>query len=411
MTTRTINSLSAAVSKFIAANNDSIFVVTASIDFSNQTLTMPAHSLIVFEGNGRLYGGTFVGHKVINDYVDVRWFASQDSGENGPNGQSLAIAMALSDNVFISGTVELSATFTINRSGVRLYGRSPHDASICLPTGMSYVLKIAQQQSFITIENLTVSGFQLDNSSTDDIRRSVYCHMICADGYNSNILIKGCVFDSGTSGVYVMPNCQFLTIEGCTFRNMVFIPNQRAGSYGVVFQRTGDGRGSDHVIIRDCIFEKTVVRHAFYIQACNDVLITNNIVYGTTEYNDSLIDKYYAYANNPILYPALSDVEVASFDITKHMTRYDSAISFHGCTNVRFINNYFENGIIVLNGVTAPTGVAGVTVKGKFYLLRDNVVKGFRIPHYNNHPSLYNWDSIDDYRMIDNVEIDNVIVP
>ena len=289
MTTRTINSLSAAVSKFIAANNDSIFVVTASIDFSNQTLTMPAHSLIVFEGNGRLYGGTFVGHKVINDYVDVRWFAQSTADEN-----SLAIAYTLSDNILISNTITLSSTFIINRSGVRLFGRNPQEAVLSLPSVVAHVLMISQQQSFITIENLTLRGYQ-PNNPLADLRKTTYGHSICAAGDNSNILIKGCVLDSGTSGVFVMPHSQFITVEGCTFRNMVFIPDLRAGSYGVVFQRTGDGRGSDHVIIRDCIFEKTVVRHAFYIQACNDVLITNNIVYGTTEYNDSLIDKYYAY--------------------------------------------------------------------------------------------------------------------
>ena len=272
-----------------------------------------------------------------------------------------------------------------------------------MPGTVDHFLMIDPYQSYITIENITIRGYQYNGVGLDP-RKMDDCHLIYACGYNTDLRFKGCILDSGTSGIFVRPNSQFVTVDSCVFRNMVFIPDQKAGSYGVVFHRTSDGKGTNHIIVRNCIFEKTVVRHAVYIQSSNDVLIKDNIIYGTTEFNDGLIDKYYQYATyggEP-----LTTAEIASFDVTKHMTRYDSAINYHGCTNVRIVNNYFEQGITVLNGTVTPTSNPGVTLKGKFYLLKDNVIKSFCIPPYNSHPSLYNWDSIDNYRMIDNVEID-----
>ena len=178
----------------------------------------------------------------------------------------------------------------------------------------------------------------------------------------------------------------------CVFKDMMTVPAQGvAGGYGVVFHQSNDGRGSEHVVIRNCVFEKTVIRHAIYIQSSNDMLITNNVIYGTTEYNsDTIIARLNQYNQNPIEINQLTTAELDSIDVNKHMTKYDSAISYRGCTNVRILNNYFREGIIVLNGSKAPTATSGVEVKGRFFFVKDNVIKSICIPPYKINPALFN---------------------
>jgi len=174
----------------------------------------------------------------------------------------------------------------------------------------------------------------------------------------------------------------------------------------VLLNQSDVGVGSKNVVIRNCIFEKTVIRHPFYIQSSNDVLITNNIIYGTLDYNDALIDRYYQHYIWGIG-DELTDAEIDSIDVGKHMTKFDCAISYRGCCNIRIINNYFQDGIMVLNGSQAPTGQNQTTIKGSFYLFKDNVIKNYCVPkHFNNILALYFWDNIDNHRMVNNDEID-----
>lgn len=412
MTIRTISSTTLAVNNFIESNIDSIFVITSSIVFTGDeptTLTMPANSKLVFKSGGRLCNCIFNGQKALNDYVDIQWF----SPSSGANYSSLAAAVSVNDNIHISGTCTLEKKYVIDRSGVRLFGSHPSDAII---QGVSFfdnsnyqnkvmnLIEVSSKQSYITIENITFKGYR-KLSNLPDKRKEDDSYLFKGNGNHTNIIIKGCVFDSATGGIIILPHSQHINIEGCLFKNMVFIPTETAGGYGVVLHQSSVGEGSDHVIIRNCIFEKTVIRHAMYIQSSNDVLITNNIVYGTTEYNTStLINKYYQYAVHSG--PALTSDEIASIDVTKHMIKFDSAISYRGCADIRIIDNYFQSGLIVMNGSKGPTSTSGVTIKGRFFLVKDNVIKSFCVPDYDTPAILYNWNNIDNYRLVNNDEID-----
>ncbi len=405
MTIRTISSKALALSNFIETNIDSVFVITANIDLEGSTLTMPANSKLIFKSGGRLFNGIFVGEKTTNDYLDIKWFSSPDTTNGGPNNASLQAACTWNDNILISETCILNEAFTINRSGIRIFGLNPNDAIIKSSSSLVInLIQVAVKQSYITIENIKFEGYQKPESGPD-LRKTYASYLFRANGENSNITLRGCIFDSGTGGIYFLPDCSFIMIDGCVFRNMVFIPSVIAGGYGVVLQQSNDGVGANHVVISNCIFEKTVIRHAFYIQSSNDVLITNNIVYGTKEYNDALIDKLYLYALG--IGPALTEAEIASIDIEKHMTKFDCAICYRGCSDIRIINNYFQDGAIVLNGTQAPAGPnQNTTIKGRFYLLKDNVIKNYCVPNHNNSLALYNCGNIDNYRIIGNEEID-----
>lgn len=210
---------------------------------------------------------------------------------------------------------------------------------------------------------------------------------IVVDNDCSNIIIRGCVFDGATGGIIVRPGCKNVFIIGCTFRNMVYVPGAGAasggnhsaggaGSYGVVFHEEQSPNnphvpyGVTHGVISGCVFESTVVRHAVYIQSSSDVLISDNVIYGTTAMNSqTLLDA--------LLTTGLTQAQINAFDVTKHMTVYDSAISFRGCSNVRIINNYLDGGICCLNGSTDTTQDHH---EGELYLFKDNIVKNYTKP-------------------------------
>lgn len=400
MTIRTISTKALAISNFIESNVDSIFVITASIDLEGSTVKMPANSKLVFKSGGKLYNGVFRGQKAMNDYLDIQWFSQSSEA----NVNSLEAAIAWNNNILVSCTCTLNSEYTIYDSGIRIFGLHPDVSVIQSPANSNIVtnlIHLAPEISYITIENITLRGY-VPQSSSSDLRKTTASYLLKAFGKNTYITLKGCVFESATGGVFILPNSRHITIEGCVFRKMVFVVSQGSGGYGVVFHENDDGKGSDHIIIRNCIFEKTVIRHAFYLQSSNDVLIENNIIYGTTQFNNStLVDKFYQHAINPSA-PALTATEIASIDVEKHMTKFDSAISNRGCANIRITNNCFQDGLIILNG---SNGAPSNTVKGRFFLLKENVIKNYCIPNYNTHPALYNWDSIDDYRLVNNNEI------
>lgn len=239
-------------------------------------------------------------------------------------------------------------------------------------------IKVKSGLNNITIENMYFKG--------TPSRRTPTYHIV-VDNDCSNIIIRGCVFDGATGGVIVRPGCKNVYIIGCTFRNMVYVPGAGAasngnysaggaGSYGVVFheEQNSDNKpvpyGVTHGVISGCVFERTVVRHAVYIQSSSDVLISDNIIYGTTAMNDATL-------MYDLLHTGLTDAQVDAFDVTKHMTVYDSAISFRGCCNVRVINNYLDGGICCLNG---SKDVADPQHSGERYLIKDNVIKNYTKP-------------------------------
>jgi len=234
MTIRTISTKNLALSNFIEANVDSVFVITASIDLEGSTLTMPVNSKLIFKNDGRLYNGIFVGEKATNDYLDIKWFyPPAPINDVEPNHHSsLQAACSWNDNILISETCILNQVFIINRSNIRIFGLCTNDAIIKSSTGIvTNLIEVAAKQSYITIENVTFRGYQKPNTGLD-LRKTMASYLFKANGENTNITLRGCVFDSGTGGAYILPGCSFINIEGCVFRNMIFIPRAIRGGYG-----------------------------------------------------------------------------------------------------------------------------------------------------------------------------------
>ena len=284
--------------------------------------------------------------------------------------------------MIVTNNITLTSTYNISTNGFVLSGINPSVSRITANPVISSFdsLKVHSGLSDIIIENMYFEGTASKTTPT---------YHIVVDNNCSNIIIRGCVFDGATGGIIVRPGCKNVYIIGCTFRNMVYVPGAGvagngqnpaaggAGSYGVVFheeQNTNDPQvpyGVTHGVISGCIFESTVVRHAVYIQSSSDVLISDNVIYGTTAMNSqTLLDA--------LLTTGLTQAQINAFDVTKHMTVYDSAISFRGCSNVRIVNNYLDGGICCLNG---SKDAANPQHSGELFLFKDNIVKNFSKPN------------------------------
>lgn len=284
--------------------------------------------------------------------------------------------------MFVGNNIR-SNTYNIVTNGFELSGINPARSKFTT-NGTFNCVKVNSGLNNVTIENMYFKGVGI---------KTFPSYLIYIDDNCSNITIRGCVFDGATCGVIVRPGCKNIYIIGCTFRNMVYVPGAGAGnngqnpaaggagSYGVVFheepktvqinnEQVEVPGGVTHGVISGCVFEPTVVRHAVYIQSSSDVLISDNVIYGTTAMNSqTLLDA--------LLTTGLTDAQINAFDVTKHMTVYDSAISFRGCSNVRIINNYLNGGICCLNGSPDNTGNHN---GGEQYLFKDNIVKNYTKP-------------------------------
>ena len=282
--------------------------------------------------------------------------------------------------MIVTNIITRTDTYDISANGFALSGINPSVSGYnANPIINSFdTVKVHSGLSDITIENMYFRGIPSKTFPT---------YHIVVDNDCSNIIIRGCVFDGATGGIIVRPGCKNVFIIGCTFRNMVYVPGAGAasggnhsaggaGSYGVVFHEEQSPNnphvpyGVTHGVISGCVFESTVVRHAVYIQSSSDVLISDNVIYGTTAMNSqTLLDA--------LLTTGLTQAQINAFDVTKHMTVYDSAISFRGCSNVRIINNYLNGGICCLNGSTDTTQDHH---EGELYLFKDNIVKNYTKP-------------------------------
>lgn len=288
--------------------------------------------------------------------------------------------------MFVGNNVR-SSTYNIDTNGFELSGINPARSKFSTD-GTINCVKVNSGLTNVTIENMYFQGVGLKTTQS---------YLIYIDDNCSNITIRGCVFDGATGGIIVRPGCKNIFIIGCTFRNMVYIPGAGAasggnysaggaGSYGVVFQEEPKTvqiynsqvevpGGVTHGVISGCVFEPTVVRHAVYIQSSSDVLICDNVIYGTTAMNNQTLME-------ALLTTGLTQSQINAFDATKHMTVYDSAISFRGCSNVRIINNYLDGGICCLNGSPDNTGNHN---GGEQYLFKDNIVKNYVKPNDVNN--------------------------
>lgn len=354
-----------AVATLQSLSSNSTIHVSGTCNLGTSSFSMPSGCSFVFEDNdARLVGGTFSGNQVTNRYLDVRRFATSNTTMNR---QSLTNAVALSNNVYISGLCQIDGPVTINRNGVRIYG-SIVKGSKLKSTITDRLIAVAPGVEDFTLENLYLEG--IGHKTTTSYILFIYNRA-------RNVYVRGCVFDNATGGVFVRSLCSNVQIIGCRFRNMVFAPREQAGSYGVVFnQEMEDGisMGVSNGVISCCVFEPTVVRHAIYIQSVDDVLISDNVMYGTHDMNPQYIQD----AVNSPDYANMPDSIVEAFDILKHANVAECFINYRGGNNVRILNNYMKGDIDGISGTIDGNGK-----KGTLFLIKDNVFEDISesIPH------------------------------
>lgn len=361
--------------------------VLATCNLGTNTFTMPSGCSFVFQDNdSRFNGGTFTGCQVTNSYLDVKRFAPTDAVQNR---QSLINAMALSDNVFISGLCQINSSVTINRNGVRIYG-SLVNGSKLKATTICNLIEVSSDVENFTLENLTLEGIG-DKYTPSYILR--------VNNRARNIYVRGCVFAHATGGIFVLPQCSNVKILGCRFKNMVFAPRRQAGSYGVVFHQeliNGLSTGVSHGVISGCVFESTVLRHAIYIQSVDDVLISDNVIYGTHEMNPQYIQD----AINSPDHENMPDSIVEAFNILQHANVADSFINYRGGNNVRILNNYMTGGIDGISGTTDKNGE-----KGTLFLIKENVFEDISESIHHSGAPYINEDHLLDPVIERNVNI------
>ncbi|MBQ8594249.1 MAG: hypothetical protein IJ467_08250 [Bacteroidaceae bacterium] len=370
-----------------AIQNDTI-TINADIDLGTDTITLGSGCRLEFSEIGRFRNGTLIG-TVTNEYLDITDFGASTTSDSG-NNAALRNAINLCDNVFIpEGKFRLTETVRITRPGIKLFGDGYHQ-SVLQSVYSTSDTKTVDREGDKRLFNLVTVSSGIRDIKIEDLTlqskgsKTQGNYLIKVNEGAENIHVEGCLFDNATGGVIVYPGCEWINIIGCRFRNMVFLPGGGggeqnedktrtleggAGGYGVVFHQKVGKPGIKHGVISGCVFESTVIRHAVYIQKSSDVLISDNVIYGTTAMNDNVNGENLVEILDSI---GLTDTQLEAMEVTRHMTHFDYAFEYKGCQNVRIINNYLEGGIGLLNGTTDNDGRLGES-----FLLKDNRAVGF----------------------------------
>lgn len=325
------------------STDDATYEIREHIDLKGITLTLPTNAKLKFKG-GTLFNGKLNG-QIANKSISITDLGASTQMDTF-NAEAIENATRICSMVKIpDGTFFLTRTPIIRNNNVSIIGQK------------NSVLKSHKTMAIIEtqpgIHNITIKNLYLNGVGSNTIPSYLLNVEHNADG----IWVENCTFDGGTGGVMINYEGANVTVKGCTFRNMVYIPGAGlaiangpkaggAGGYGVVFQHIGNQhRGVNHGLICKNTFESTVIRHATYMQSSNDVTIKNNKIYGTTDMNSMEL-------LTGLVTTGLTPEQVASIDIKKHMTVADYAMEFRGCTNVVIISNTVTGGIGFINGTT-----------------------------------------------------------
>ncbi|MBQ8593601.1 MAG: hypothetical protein IJ467_04830 [Bacteroidaceae bacterium] len=384
----------ATITKLSEARNlkniqNQTITINADIDLGTETITLGSGCRLEFSENGRFRNGTLIG-TVTNEYLDITDFGASTTSNSG-NNAALTNAMNLCDNVFIpEGTFQVTGSVNITRSGIRLFGNGYHLSVIQSIYYNTSDTKTVDRERDKRLFNLVTVNSGIENISIENLAlqskgsKKKANYLIKVHEGTKNVHVKGCLLDNATGGVIVYLECEWINIIGCRFRNMVFLPGGSggeqnedktrtleggAGGYGVVFQQNKEKPGIKHGVISSCVFESTVIRHAVYIQKSSDVLISDNVIYGTTAMNDNVGGENLV---NILNTKGLTNDQLGNMEVNKHMTHFDYAFEYKGSHNVRITNNYLKGGIGFLNGMADANNIGGT-----MFLIKDNTAVEF----------------------------------
>ena len=341
------------------------YMVSNRHDLGGKTLVLPANCKLSVTNDGCIFNGKVMG-ALKNKQVNLRWFGASSSDAKY-NAEAIENAARVCTQVVIPNeTYVLSRSVRIQPQNLTLRGE-----------GISSLLKVLSPMRILNIlpqsEGLIVRSvsFQGVGSKTEA------SYLIYVGHGSAQVEISSCTFDGGTGGILVDYESHDIDVGRCIFRNMVYIPGAGlaaggnyaaggAGGYGVVFQQRHVDKnnplgriGVTNGTVHDCLFERTVIRHAIYIQTSTHIKVFNNTIYGTTEMNDKDI-------LTDLLRRGLTEEQLRRMDVRKHTTFADVALCFRGCTDVEVKNNILHSGLGFLRGTTDKDGRNGTrfVVKG-----------------------------------------------
>lgn len=350
------------------------YVLNSRHDLGGKTLTLPAGCKLSVTKEGCICNLKVTG-TLKNKQVDIRWFGASASDAKY-NAEAIENAARVGAQVMIP-----NETYILLRP-VRLQAKN----LILQCEGTSSQLKVLSPMRILDVlpqsAGLVVKGVSFQGVGS----KKEGSYLIYVGHNASNIKVMNCVFDGGTGGVLFDYECSYVEVQDCTFRNMVYIPGAGmaaggnhaaggAGSYGVVFQQRHDSSsmpgGRDGITygkISGCVFERTIVRHAIYVQSSHHIEIVNNTIYGTPEMNDSQL-------MSDLLQAGLSDEQIRRMDERKHMTIADGSLNFRGSDDVLIKNNKVYSGIGFIRGTTDRLGK-----KGRGFVIKGNYIEHVKMP-------------------------------
>jgi len=350
------------------------YVLNSRHDLGGKTLTLPAGCKLSVTEEGCICNGKVTG-TLKNKQVDIRWFGASASDAKY-NAEAIENAARVGAQVMIpEGTFVLSRPVRLQAQNLTLQGEGTSSQLKVLSP--MRILDVLPQSAGLVVKGVSFQGVGSKKEGS---------YLIYVGHNASNIKVMNCVFDGGTGGVLFDYECSYVEVKDCTFRNMVYIPGAGmaaggnhaaggAGSYGVVFQQRHDSSsmpgGRDGITygkISGCVFERTIVRHAIYVQSSHHIEIVNNTIYGTPEMNDSQL-------MSDLLQAGLSDEQIRRMDERKHMTVADGSLNFRGSDDVLIKNNKVYSGIGFIRGTTDRLGK-----KGRGFVIKGNYIEHVKMP-------------------------------
>lgn len=358
------------------------YVITKHINLNGATINLPANCKLQFKG-GSLFNGKLNG-QIKNKNIDITYLgASTDNAQF--NSEAIENASNICKTVVIPhGIYIVTRTINIGKDGISIIGSK--DSQLKSRTTMNIIHTTPNIKDF-AIKNLYLNGVGSNTTPS---------YLLDVDHNAKGILVQNCTFDGGTGGILINYEGENVTIKGCTFRNMVYIPGAGlaltqgpkaggAGGYGIVFQQIQNKhKGITNASITGCTFESTVIRHAMYIQSSDNIVIKKNTIYGTNEMNDSQLME-------DLLSKGLTAEQLRQMDIRKHMTIYDLPLNFRGCTNIVVQQNTINGGLGFINGTPdyknnlgsnfkiLENKITNVTPKGGLKILNTNFAQDIKL--------------------------------
>ncbi|MDF2517910.1 MAG: hypothetical protein K0R59_3206 [Sphingobacterium sp.] len=211
-------------------------------------------------------GGVKLIHRFIG-MVDIRYFGAQVSTNIN---QVFDKAKRVADHLLIDDQYTITSPLEINKSNFKL-----ELSSRCILQKTSLTngdgIKVAADLTNVVIEG---QGTILGNMDSNRVG-----YAIAVGNNTSNGEIKGIRMDGWTGGVLLNHNNRDWNFTLNSFYNMTYVPEVKAGGYGIVFQESYD------TLTTENYFDETVQRHHIYYAINTDLstkggenhVLSNNI--------------------------------------------------------------------------------------------------------------------------------------